>query len=62
MIIKVLFIIAILIGIIFLIIISRDNICQIFKKDFEDLDMFLLQLYGIVILVIFLIIVISIKI
>jgi hypothetical protein len=62
MIIKVLFIIAISIGIIFLIVISRDNICQIFKKDFEDLDMFLLQLYGIVILVIFLIIVISIKI
>jgi hypothetical protein len=62
MIIKVLFIIAISIGIIFLIVISRDNICQIFKKDFEDLNMFLLQLYGIVILVIFLIIVISIKI
>jgi hypothetical protein len=62
MIIKVLFIIAISIGIIFLIVISRDNICQIFKKNFEDLDMFLLQLYGIVILVIFLIIVISIKI
>jgi hypothetical protein len=62
MIIKVLFIIAISIGIIFLIVISRDNICQIFKKNFEDLNMFLLQLYGIVILVIFLIIVISIKI
>lgn len=62
MIIKVLFIIAISIGIIFLIVISRDNIYQIFKKDFEDLDMFLIQLYGIVILVIFLIIVISIKI
>lgn len=60
MIIKVSFIIAILISIIFLIVISRNNIYQIFKKDFDDLDEFLLSLYGILILIILLIIVITI--
>ena len=59
-IIKTCIIIMILLGIIFITIISKENIQQIIKKDFDDIDVFLLSLFAIIILIILLIIIIKI--